>query len=164
MYAALLCHPTGQILGIIALLVLSALLVLTFRWLIMRSDPLVFRLISDSEQLPQSVQSRWLSVSLTLACFFSGLLLLTRTTDVFTAALLVPFKLRGFFQSFVWTEDWSELFHFSAAKVIRIAVTGLKAAAALYLLMGAPHFVRWQLRRIDRFLVYPLPSQGARDE
>jgi hypothetical protein len=158
MYVSVLPHADWRIHGVVELIVLSVVLVLIFRWLIIGGDALAFRLIDDSGQPPENAQRQWLIISLHFACFFSGLVLLTQTSDLFAKVILMPFKLRGFFNRVIWAQSWSELFQFSTNQVAHFFVKGLKAVAAIYLLIGASHFVRRQLRRTERFVTRSLSS------
>ena len=161
LYVSVLPYPDFRIHGAVALTGLTIALVLIGWWLIIRGETVACRLINDSER-PQNAQRQWLIISLHLVCFLSGLLLITQTGDLFAKVIVMPFEMRGFFNRVVWGENWSELFEFSINQTPNLFVNVLEAFAGIYLIVGAPHFIRWQVRRTEGFVTFS--SQGARHE
>ncbi|MBE0537539.1 MAG: hypothetical protein IH624_17885 [Phycisphaerae bacterium] len=105
-------------------------------------------LAGDGPALSRPQQHRTLVAAYRLTLLFLGLFLLAGSVDTILAILpmLWPPTIRQIIQWLIGTDVAPPLFDRPASRWLGVIVQGVKAALACYLITGAPHFIRWQLK------------------
>jgi hypothetical protein len=139
----MLNRPNVESVGLMALslLIFAACLVLLQYFGVFRPQKVV-NLITSQVEPPQAIEeNQWLPAAYRLVCMFTGLYcvygFVLRVTRVLTLYVL-----------------YQNIAARSAPSPIRpeeIVTTLILLGLGLYLLAGAPHFVRWHLRKTARF-------------
>lgn len=118
------------------LLITAMLMALLYYFLVRNCDQLAQKVVGTVEQVDPSNQIHWLPVAFRLICFVAGVIVVYR----FLIGISHPFRIlallrqggenRFFARILVDFLGWLVLLPFG-----------------IYLLYGAPHFVRWQIRK-----------------
>lgn len=135
-------------LSLLALLLIAIFMALLVYFLIRQHNTLVKK-IAGSEQLPEpDSQIQWLPVSLRLICVAAGIYFLShflwRTTYVIDH--LARFESRTYsVEGKTFTQIYGGFAPFSFQHLLPWILTLI---CGVYLLWGAPHFVRWHVKKI----------------
>ncbi len=119
--------------------------VITF-FLIFNNDSLARKMAGPGDQLNPATEALWLAASLRLASVFCGLILLSASIPTIRNVLLVPIRIRPFINEIFLFDSYPKTLLLPFSKWCAIIYNLLKLILAVYLLCGAPHFVRWQFR------------------
>jgi len=133
-----------------SILLVAGLIGLLLYFLVYQHDKLAKKIIG-SEQLPEpSSQIQWLPVALRLICIAGGIYFLSnvlwRTTHVINQ--LARFKAETYSVSgTTYTSFYTNFAPFSSRNLLPWIIMLI---CGVYLLCGAPHFVRWQIKKTLR--------------
>jgi hypothetical protein len=138
---------------------------------IFRNDWLAVKMAGPGERLSPAGQRLWLAASLRGGAVFCGLILLAGLNRQFSSFLLSlwPPNLRSLITQILNTDGFEGILVFFRWKVTSI-YNFLKAALTIYLLCGAPQYVRLQLKIAEAAGGADSPnlsdtnSQGAQNE
>lgn len=141
-----LLHVPIRLIGILYLAGLIVFIFLIAYSLILKNDRLACKMAGPAEPLCPVTHAIWLAASLRLATVFCGLVLLSTSIDPLVHILLWlwPSNIRQGVINIIefkrFTPDLSPREWFTNI------YNFIKALLAIYLLCGAPHFTRWQLK------------------
>jgi hypothetical protein len=135
-------YPDIESLGLMALsLLISAACLVALLYFGVYRPQRVIRLITSDVGLREPLaQGHWLPAAYRLACMFAGLYCVYRFVYGMTRVL----ALCEYYRS---TGTWAT----SPIRPEEILTTLVLLGLGIYLLVGAPHFVRWHLKRTARF-------------
>jgi hypothetical protein len=140
---------THILLLVTGLFIFLAFLSAIIYWLIFRNGWLVRLITSEGEAISHTDQQRVLAIWLRLLLVFSGLQILATSSRAIRLLLyLSPVKIRAWIQGLIGGNypQLSDVFS-------QTALTNLSNILALvltvYLIIGAPHLVRWHVRRLS---------------
>lgn len=119
--------------------------IITF-FLIFNNNSLARKIAGPGDKLNPAAQTLWLSSSLRVAVVFCGLILLSASIAIIRNILLVPLHIRPIINEIFLFDRFPRQLLMSFSKWCEIIYNFLKIILAVYLLCGAPHFVRWQFR------------------
>lgn len=119
--------------------------VITF-FLIFNNDSLARKMAGPGDQLNPTAKALWLYASLRVATIFCGLILLSTSIPTIRNILLVPIRIRPFINEIFLFDSYPKTLLMPFSKWCKIIYNFLKLILAVYLLCGAPYFVRWQSR------------------
>ncbi len=132
-------NPSALGMGLLHLALIGILLGVVAYMLFYQSNALAARLACDLETMPACPIERWLPVVLRLICLGVGLLYLS----AFVTGLSHAFQL------------WTQIQHHPGLQEgripfmkVKVLAWGLLLPLGIYLVCGAPHLVRWQVKRI----------------
>ena len=123
-------------------------------FIIVNNNWLIKKILPDEEPIPAEFQKKWFVSSLRIGLVFCGLMLLAGSAEslVYTVKIIVglPIWGRKLFADIFYDGrfDWSQL--------LKNSFNVFKTALIAYLIIGAPHFVRWRTKRTF--------TQGAENE
>ncbi len=135
--------PLSYILCFVVFAVVIA--VITF-FLIFNNDSLAHEMAGPGDQLNPAAKALWLAASLRVAAVFCGLILLSASIPTIRNILLVPIRIGPFINEIFLFDSFPKSLLFPFSKWCKIIYNFLKLISAIYLLCGAPHFVRFQFR------------------
>jgi hypothetical protein len=114
-------------------------------FMIVNNNWLIKKFLPDEEPIPAENQEKWFVSSLRIGLVFCGLMLLASSAESVadTAKIIagLPFWGRQLLADIFYDGrfDWPQLFK-NSSKIFRTALIA-------YLIIGAPQFVRWQMKR-----------------
>jgi len=115
-------------------------------FLIFNNNDLARKIVGPEEELNPTAKALWLTASLRLAVVFCGLILLSTSIPTILSILLSPIHIRTWVNELFLFRGFPKSLMFPFRKWCTLIYDFLKTILAIYLLCGAPHFVRWQLR------------------
>jgi hypothetical protein len=119
------------------LIILAASLILLF-W----SDLLARIVTGPDADLCEKVDGRWIIAGLRMTACLCGLIILYRPISLMIPAIInCPNIL-----SYMTLEG--QMFQLSTRATVITLTETIKGVFAIYLILGAPHYVRWQMRAI----------------
>ncbi len=134
------------LIGILCFAVFAVFIAVITFFLIFNNDSLARKMAGPGAQLNPAAKTLWLFSSLRVAVVFCGLIFLSASIPTIINILLVPMRIRPFINDiFLFDRCPRQLLMFFS-EWCEIIYNFLKLILAVYLLCGAPHFVRWQFR------------------
>ena len=132
--------------GTLCFTVFAVFIAVTTFFLIFNNDSLARKMAGPGDQLNPATKALWLTASLRVASVFCGLILLSASIPTIRNILLVPIRIRPFINEIFLFDSYPKTLLMPFSKWCKIIYNFLKMILAVYLLCGAPHFVRWQFR------------------
>lgn len=114
--------------------------------MIFNNDSLSRKMAGLGQQLHPQIQASWLVKSLHTGLVFAGLMLLPNSVPTMIKTLKIFFLIRPAINDILISKSVPNILRLSYAQWYENIYDFLKAILALYLLCGAPHFIRWQLK------------------
>lgn len=114
-------------------------------FMIVNNDWLIKKFLPDEEPIPADHQKKWFVSSLRIGLVFCGLMLLASSAESVANTTKIiaglPFWGRQLFADILYDGrfDWPQLFK-NSSNIFRTTLIA-------YLIIGAPQFVRWQMKR-----------------
>lgn len=134
------------LIGILCFAVFAVFIAIITFFLIFNNDSLARKMAGPGDQLNPADEALWLAASLRVAAVFCGLILLSASIPSIRNILLVPIHIRPFINEIFLFDRYPKPLLMPFSKWCEIIYNFLKIIFAVYLLCGAPHFVRWQFR------------------
>jgi hypothetical protein len=132
---------TFSLISLIAIAVLIILAIVIGQQLLVKADMWASRIVMSSETNQSQGDANWLPTTYRILCIVAGVLFLYWTVPSFFV-MLTAFLMK------MTLEQTSELQMAVAASFWpRFVSFAIRLTMAAYLLCGAPHFVRWQVRK-----------------
>lgn len=132
-----------EILSLSALIVLAALAIY---FLIFNNDNIANKIAGPGEQLTQQSQADLLSKSLRIGLVLTGLMLLPRSIPAIIKIPKMLLLLGSVIDDIFISKRYPRMLMLSYSEWLGNVYDFLKAMLALYLICGAPHFIRRQLK------------------
>ena len=145
------------------LAVFAFLLLLLIFYFVFKNNGLAVRISGSGEPLGLEQQRKWLIISLRLVLFFYGFVLLSDTVGAviyFLFTVLSP----EFIDYLLDPQVLHPVLHLVESRWCEVIVNATKACLACYLIFGAPHFIRWQLKHSVIEHCATVSSEGQDDE
>ncbi len=144
-------YGIAHVLAIIALVLAICAVILLVLWRISRNGQLACRLAGEGPALDLKTQRTWLVASLRLSCVFAGLFLLAGSMNevvdaVIKVAQVLP-AVSQWFSNLVSPGQFLEMLLVLILSVLKYLVGLGFLAFIVYLMLGAPSFIRWQIKR-----------------
>lgn len=139
----LIPSPEGRILPIIGFSIFAAAIAFFF---IFKNNSLTHKLAGPGEILNPGTQTIWLITSLRLVLVFCGLIIFSTSITTIIKILLTPVYIRPMVNEIFVLKRFPTSLELSLRQWSDLIFDLGKAGLAIYLLYGAPHFVRWQLK------------------
>jgi len=135
------------LIGILYLAVHAVVIALIVYFIIFKNDGLARKMAGAGEEPDPTTQTIWLITSLRLGSAFYGLVLLSSSIAIVVTilCLLWPPNIRVFITNIITSPNPAGALDLSGREWFTNGYKLIKAILAIYLLCGAPHFVRWQL-------------------
>jgi len=137
--------PSGLV-GTLCFTVFAIFIAVTTFFLIFNNDSLTRKMAGPGDQLNPATEALWLAASLRVATVFCGLILLSTSIPTIRNILLVPIRIGPLINEIFLFDSFPKSLLFPFSKWCAIIYNFLKLILAVYLLCGAPHFLRWQFR------------------
>jgi hypothetical protein len=115
---------------------------------VLNNTRLSSKLAGPGPLLESATQAAWLAKSLRVGLVFIGLMLLPNSMPVIVKTLKLFFLIRTTVNDIVIWKSIPRILERSYREWFNVLYDFLKALLALYLICGAPHFIRWQIRHI----------------
>jgi len=142
-FASLQQSVLPKILYFAAFAVLTAFIVF---FTIFSNDSLARKIAGPGDQLTPAARALWLTASLRLALVFAGLMLLPDSITTMAKILKIPFLIRPAVSKMFLFKSLPTVLNLPPTEWFRIICDLFKAILAVYLICGAPSFIRWQLK------------------
>lgn len=126
-------------------------------FVIFKNDNSSRKMAGDGEELNPTNEAIWLAASLRLGAVLCGLILLSTSIPTILSILLSPIYIRTLVNEIFLFEGFPKLLMFPLSKWLTMIYNFAKAVLAIYLLCGAPQFIRWQLKHST---VHRQPNTG----
>lgn len=104
------------------------------------------KMAGTGENLESENQAIWLIQSFRVGLILTGLMLLPNSSPAIIRILKIPFLIRPAVNDILTSKSVPNIFRLSYAQWYKNIYDFLKMVLALYLICGAPHFIRWQLK------------------
>jgi hypothetical protein len=115
----------------------------------LNNDWLVKKILPSEEPIPVEYQKIWFITALRVGLVFCGLILLANSIEsvVYTAKLIIalPFWNTQWFSDFIYGN--SDV-RFQELRLHKGVFNIINTILIIYLIMAAPHFVKWQAKRM----------------
>lgn len=119
-------------------------------FMVFRNNRLARKMAGTAEQFVLRDQTDWLVKSLRVGLVFAGLMLLPRSVPVLIRTAKLFFLIRPAVSDIIVSKTTPDILRLSYAQWYTTIYEFLKAVLAIYLLCGAPYFLRWQMRHSPR--------------
>ena len=143
-------YGIAHILAIIALVLAICAVILLVLWRISRNGQLARRLAGEGPAIDLKTQRTWLAASLRLSCVFAGLFLLAGSmNEVIDAVIKVAQFLPAasqWFNNLLFPGQFGEMLLVLILSMLRFLLHTGFLALIVYLILGAPSFIRWQIK------------------
>ncbi len=144
-------YGIAHALAIIALVLAICAIILLVLWRISRNEQLARKLAGEGPALDPKTQRTWLAVSGRLSCVSAGLFLLAGSMNevidaVIKVAQLLP-AASQWFNNIVSPGQFGEMLLVLILSMLRFLLHMGFLALIVYLILGAPSFIRWQIKR-----------------
>ena len=126
----------------------AILIAVAILFLIFKNDNLARKMAGDGEKLNPSNEAIWLAASLRLGAVLCGLIVLSTSMPTIVSVLTSPVYVRLFVNEMFLFKSFPLSFVHSPQVWCTAIYNFLKVILAIYLLCGAPHFIRWQLKHV----------------
>jgi len=136
----------SRLIGILCFALFAVVIAVVTFFLIFNNDSLAREMAGPGDQLNPAAKALWLAASLRVAAVFCGLILLSASIPTIRNILLVPIRIGPFINEIFLFDSFPKSLLFPFSKWCKIIYNFLKLISAIYLLCGAPHFVRFQFR------------------
>lgn len=145
-YAIELTIPYFGTLMLLSML-FSAAIIIALVWLFIKRSTIVNKLFKDEGNIDVD-KSITFPQAINLVCIFAGLILLG---SAIPAIFTVIYNFTAYIQiNSTGQEIGSGKFELNFRQFASLAALIVKLTIAFYLVYGAPHFVRWQIKRIKK--------------
>jgi len=138
------------ILQVLCLLAFAVLTVLIMYLMVFDNDSLCHKMTGAEDDSARAEQPALLTKSLRIGLVFTGLMLLPNSMPAMIKIPKLFFLIRPAVSDIITSRDVPNMLRLSGAEWFRNIYNLLKVILAIYLVCGAPHFVRWQLRHSRR--------------
>jgi len=136
---------------ILSLSVFTVFVVLVAYFMSFKNNWLASKITGPGEQLTQQTQMVWLIKSLRIGLVFAGLMLLGRSLPTIMKISKTFFLIGSAFDDIAIYKSIPKVLILSYPEWFRHIYNFLKAILALYLICGAPHFIRWQVKHSPHY-------------
>lgn len=119
-------------------------------YLMIFNDRFYRKIVGAEEAAEPQAQPTWLVESLRIGLVFAGLMLLPRSVPVLIRTAKLFFLIRPAVSDIIVSKTVPDILRLSYAQWYRTIYEFLKAVLAVYLICGAPYFLRWQMRHSPR--------------
>lgn len=116
-------------------------------FMVFNNNRLSVKLAGPGPQLDRSAETAWLTKSLRVGLVFGGLMLIPDSIPVIIKTLKLFLLIRPAVNDIVISKSIPRILELSYPQWFRVIYDFLKSLLALYLIWGAPHFIRWQIRK-----------------
>ena len=144
-------YGISHALAIIALVLAICAVILLVFFRIVRNEQLARKLAGEGPAIDLKTQRTWLAVSLRLSCVFAGLFLLAGSmNEVIDAVIKVAQFLPAasqLFSNLVYPGRFGEMLLVLILSMLRFLLHMGFLAFIVYLMLGAPSFIRRQIKR-----------------
>lgn len=141
-----LIHRASSLSNILLFAIFTAFIAVIVFFLIFKNDELARKMAGDGEELNPANEAIWLVASLRLGAVLCGLILLSTSIPTILSILLSPIHIRTLVNEIFLFEGFPKSLMFPLSKWCTIIYDFLKAILAIYLIAGAPYFIRQQLK------------------
>jgi hypothetical protein len=116
-------------------------------FMVFNNNRLSGKLAGPGPQLDRSAETPWGTKSLRVGLVFAGLMLIPDSIPVIIKTSKLFFLIRTAVSDIVVSKSIPRILELSYPQWFRVIYDFLEVLLALYLICGAPHFVRWQVRK-----------------
>lgn len=116
-------------------------------FMILKNDSLSRKLAGPGQQLDGPTQAVWVTKSLYTGLVLAGLILLPNSIHGIIKFLKIPFVIRPIINEIIDFKKFPEVFTLSYRQWYKNIYELLTAILGVYLVLGAPHFIRWQIKQ-----------------
>lgn len=138
------------ILQVLWLLAFAVLTVLIMYLMVFDNDYLCHKMAGAEDDSAGAERQALLAKSLRIGLVFAGLMLLPKSVPTMIKIPKLFFLIRPAVSDMITSRDLANILKLSWAEWFRNIYSFLRAILAVYLVCGAPHFVRWQVRHCWR--------------
>jgi len=131
---------------ILSLSTFAVLAALAVYFMIFNNTALSKRIAGPGEILDPRSQAIWLAKSLRVGLALAGLMLLPRSIPTMVKIPKIFFLIRPAVNDIIISRSVPKILRLSRSEWFRNIYGCLRAILALYLIYGAPHFIRWQVK------------------
>jgi amino acid transporter len=132
-----------QVLWLVAFAVLTVVIVYL---MVFDNDYLCRQIVGPEDDSARAEQAALLAKSLRIGLVFAGLMLLPRSVPTMIKIPKLFFLVRPAVNDIIIFKRVPDILRLSGPEWFRTIYNSLRAILAIYLVCGAPHFVRWQVR------------------
>jgi len=115
-------------------------------FMVLSNNGLASKLTGPGPPLESTTQTAWLVQSLRVGLIFTGLMLLPGSALTLVKIAKTFFLIRPALNEIIISKSTPNMLRLSYAQWYTSIYHLLKAVLAIYLICGAPHFVRWQAK------------------
>jgi hypothetical protein len=135
------------VLEILSLCTFAVLAALTVYFMIINNTAFSKRIAGPGQTLDPRTQALRLAKALRVGLVLAGLMLLPRSIPTMVKIPKIFFLIRPALNDLIISKSVPKVLRVSYSQWFRNIYGLLKAILALYLIYGAPHFIRWQVRQ-----------------
>jgi|GEM_PF-2022127 len=137
---------TPLFLEVALLCAFTVLVGLVAYFMVFSNSQLASKLAGPGEPLDTAKKSAWLVESLRVGLVFTGLMLLPGSAPTLVKIAKTFFLIRPVFNEIIISKSIPNMLRLSYAQWYTSIYHLLEAVLTIYLICGAPHFVRWQAK------------------
>ncbi len=115
-------------------------------FMVFHNDRLSGKLAGPGEPLDTATESAWLVKSLRVGLVFTGLMLLSGSAPTLVKIAKAFFLIRPAVNEIIISKSTPNMLRLSYSQWYTSIYHLLKAVLTIYLICGAPHFTRWQIK------------------
>jgi len=138
--------------GIIALLIASAVPCVLAYHLLFNSDRWATKIVGSTSENVGALNRLWIVSGFRLPLFLCGLLIISGSTQFIIDTLHFVICMPALILDLVVFKIPNEIFYMPFYRWVQILIKICKAVLGIYLILGAPQFVRWHVRKFESYL------------
>jgi len=141
-----------QVSQIMVLIISSAIFCLLAYYLLFKSDRWATKIVGSASENVGALNRLWIVSGFRLPLFLCGLLIISGSTQFIIDTLHFVICIPELILDLVVFKIPNEIFYMPFYRWVQILIKICKAVLGIYLILGAPQFVRWQVRKFESYL------------
>ncbi|HUT31689.1 MAG TPA: hypothetical protein VMX13_18015 [Sedimentisphaerales bacterium] len=139
----------GSTPGLLVFLIYPVIACSIVHYLLFRPDKLVRKMVGTTDDIPDCVDSIWIAAGFRLVLVFCGILITSRNIEFLVNS--VAFLVYGpkLIVEMIVYKYIDKTFDMPLYAWLTIVAKLLKGALGIYLLLGAPQYLQWQIDKFD---------------
>jgi len=127
---------------------LAPLCILAY-YLLFKSDSLARKMVGLTNEDTSDVSRIWVVAGFRLTLFFCGVIIISGSVEFLVRVAGFVIVGPGLIVNMILYKYIDTTFRLGFREWLRLFVDVCRAVLGIYLVLGAPHFVRWQIRKLD---------------
>lgn len=141
--------PWGSTPGLLVFLIFPLIACSIVHYLLFRPEKLVRKMVGPTDNITDSTDPIWIAAGFRLVLVFCGILITSRNIEFLVDSVVFLVYGPKLIVEMIVYKYIDKTFDMPLYAWLTIVAKLLKGALGIYLLLGAPQYVRWQMDKFD---------------